>query len=135
MGMFGGMVRFPFGGTIPSLAATVDVPLFRAPMDLTIQEAYAFVGADIASDAVNYNTFQLVNKGLDGNGNTLITSGLGGASSAWTDFVARAFAITKPNNYILKGQVVALRYTKTGTGTFANLCVEVDCVEGKGTTV
>ena len=109
-------------------AADDYVGIWRAPQTAEIVGAYAWTANDVAASGTNYFSVALVNGGTDGTATTAIAGAIGG-TPGWTGLTPKTFTIT--NGSVTAGQVVAINYDETGTGTFGQLCVQLDYVLGQ----
>jgi hypothetical protein len=106
---------------IPAAAAddaTAAQAILRAPHDGTVTEVTFVPDADLTGADTNSATLGVVNKGLDGNGTTVV------ASKAFTNTVNAldfdettiTLTATTADRAVLAGQVLAWQRTKVGTG-------------------
>ena len=110
-------------------AADEIYPLWVAPKAVEIVSAYATVANDVAANTANYFTVALRNGGSDGAGTTAIADAIGG-TAGWTGLTPKAFTISEGT--LAAGDVVEAVYDETGTGTFGQLTVQIDYVDGIG---
>lgn len=110
----------PFEVPVPAVATNVDnsVVVGRMASDVTVTGATFIPAANITGADTNYREIQLVNKGLDGNGTTVVaaisfTNGIDA-----TDFNETALTLSStPSDLdIDEGEVLAWVSTSPGTG-------------------
>ncbi len=122
------IARFPVVISLDSApAADNELAVWRAPSRCkpVLKDAYAISADDVAASTANYFSLSLINKGTAGAGTTVIGSVIGG-TAGWSALVPKSFA---PGGVELaEGDVIALRFDKEGTGTFAQLTVQLDVV-------
>lgn len=109
-------------------AADDDIVLFRAPKNLEVVGAYAFVTNAVGADTANYFDLALYNGGTSG---TALTA-LGGTVGGTVGFAIAGTAFTISEGTIAAGEKILLRYNETGTGTFTAMQVQIDYVLGVG---
>lgn len=105
-------------------AADKVIPVFRAPQPLTVVGCYATVTTTIASDGTNYFAVALKN------GSEVVGAAVGGVDTAWTALTPKSMTIDETYSYIDAGEVLALDYNETATGTFTQLTVQIDYLVG-----
>ena len=91
--------------------------------------AKAVVANDVAADGSNNFTVALQNGGSDGSGTTSIAAAIGGAGG-WTGLDPKSFTISEGT--LAAGDVVKAVYDETGTGTFGQITIQIDYVDGLG---
>ena len=102
------------------------IPIWRAPKACKLRGAYATVVNDVAASTANYFAAQLKNVGAAGAGTTLLGTNAGG-TAGWTSLVPKTLlAETDTAVDVAEGDVIALNYDETGTGTFVQLSVQLD---------
>lgn len=106
-------------------AADKSIPVFRAPHPITVVGCYATVTTAIASDGSNYFAASLKN------GSDVVGSPVGGVDTAWVALTPKSMTIDEATAYIDTGEVLAVLYDETGTGTFGQLTIQIDYVHGK----
>lgn len=107
-------------------AADDQLPVFVAPAACRIVGAKAMTANDVAANTANYFNLQLVNKGTAGTGTAEIGSAVIGGTAGWSALVPKAWTLDSDNDNLAEGEVVALDYDETGTGTFGVLSVQID---------
>jgi hypothetical protein len=113
---------------VRKLEATIPAAIAAAAQDQTIGEA-PFAGtvtsvsftpeANITGQATDYRTFRVINKGLDGNGTTVVASlAFSSAPVAGTDFDEKAItlSVVADATTVAEGDVLAWDETVTGNG-------------------
>jgi hypothetical protein len=109
-------------GTIVS-GTGAEIAVIAAPASITITGARLVNAADLPADAVNYTTLELINKGTDGTGNTVLCT-FDGSAESMTAFVACAKSC--PSTVLPAGTVLTLKKTDSGGGAqVTNLLVLV----------
>lgn len=127
--MFGGMntksvvVSFDYDP-----AADDEMVIWRVPATCEIIGAYATTANDVAASTANYFSVSLVNGGTAGSGTASIATGVGG-TAGWTGLSPKSFTIS--NGTVTAGQVVKANYDETGTGTFAQVTIQLDYLIGQ----
>lgn len=106
-------------------AADKTIPVFRAPHPITVVGCYATVTTAIASDGSNYFAASLKN------GSDVVGAPVGGVDTAWVALTPKSMTIDEATAYIDAGEVLAVLYDETGTGTFGQLTIQIDYVHGK----
>jgi hypothetical protein len=97
--------------------ATEDWSVFRCPFDGIIRRVSWIPNADVTGAATNHFTLSVVNKGTDGNGTTAMgTAKTYDNGVNTTDFTEAVLVDSGDGIAVNKGQVIALRRTKVGTG-------------------
>lgn len=109
-------------------AADDDMTIWRAPQDVVITGAYAWIQNTLAASTANYFDLALYNGGTAGTALGALAGTIGG-TAGWTAQTAKSFTIT--NGTVTAGQFVTLRYNEEGTGTFTALGVQIDFVRGQ----
>lgn len=126
--MFQSQVRFPVVVSLDYDPAADDViPVWRAPMACQVMSAYATVVNDVAAHGTNYFDVALLNGGAAGTAVTEIGGTIGG-TAGWTGLTPTAFTIS--GGTLAAGDVVTVKYNENGTGTFAQMVVQLDVVYG-----
>jgi len=108
-------------------AADDDIPIWRAPFDCVVRSAYATVANAVAADGANYFDLALYNGGTLGTALTALGGTIGG-TAGWTALLPKAFSVSA--GALTAGQLVKLRYNEVGTGTFAQMIVQLDVQAG-----
>lgn len=108
--------------TVPAatIAATQDQVIGKAPFAGAVTAAYMVPEANLTANATNYRTWQLVNKGQDGNGTTVVATF---ASDTVTtddlaDFDEKAYVLSVVANAtdVAAGDILAVVETVTASG-------------------
>lgn len=107
--------------TIPAAGAAVaqDQTIGEAPFAGTVTAVTFTPEADITGQATNYRTYQVVNKGADGNGTTVVASlAFSSAPVAATDFNEQgiALSVVAGATAVAEGDILAWNEIVTGTG-------------------
>lgn len=110
-------------------AADEVIPLWRAPKACEITGAYATVVNDVGADTANYFNLSLRNGGSAGTATTALGGSIGG-TGGWTGLTPVSFTISEGT--LAAGDVVTLNYDETGTGTFTEVTIQLDYVDGLG---
>lgn len=110
-------------------AADETWPVFRAPKALEITAVYATVANDVSASTANYFTVQLLNGDTDGTGTAALTAAIGG-TAGWTGLTPKAGTVSEGT--LAAGEVVLASYDETGTGTFTQITIQIDYVDGLG---
>jgi hypothetical protein len=106
--------------TMPATAqgATADMTIGEAPFAGTVTAISYTPEANITGDDTNSRTLTVVNKGLDGNGTTVVgtlafTTGING-----TDFNEQAFTLSEVEDAttVAEGDILALVSTAVASG-------------------
>lgn len=138
--MFGDQVQSEviFIGWDP--AADDDIPLWRAPHNLTIKAARYVRANAVSASTANYFDLALYNGGSAGTalgviagtigGTATAAGGTGGTPAGWPALAATSFTLT--NGTITAGDIVVLRYNEEGTSTIQGGFVQLDYVNGVG---
>lgn len=103
-------------------------PVWRAPQACQIQSGYITVPNDIGASTANYIQFLVYNGGAAGTATTDLGGTVGG-TAAWTGLTPKAMTIATTNT-LSAGDVVAVKYDETGTGTFTAVCIQLDYIMG-----
>jgi len=103
-------------------------PVWRAPQACEITAAYATVANDVAASTANYFTVALLNGGSAGTAVTSLATAVGG-TAGWTGLTPKAFTVAEGT--LAAGDVVTASYDETGTGTFAQITIQLDYVLGE----
>jgi hypothetical protein len=116
--------------SVPAAAAadaTADFPIGRVPITGTVTSVNIIPQADLTGADTNSATLSVVNKGLDGNGTTVIASKAftNGVNALDFDETALTLSVTAADLAVTAGQVLALRRTKVGTGLATPILVPV----------
>lgn len=109
-------------------AADDDLTIWRAPQDVVITGAYAWVQNTLAGSTANYFDLALYNGGTAGTALGALAGTIGG-TAGWTGQTAKTFTVS--NGTVTAGQFVTLRYNEEGTGTFTAMGVQLDYVVGQ----
>lgn len=109
-------------------AADDDMNIWRAPQDVVITGAYAWVQNDVAASTANYFDLALYNGGTAGTALGALAGTIGG-TAGWTGQSPKSFTVS--NGTVTAGQFVTLRYNEQGTGTFGAMVVQLDYVRGQ----
>lgn len=104
-------------------------PVWRAPAACEVVAAYATVANDVAASTENYFTIALRNGGTGGTATTALATAAGG-TVGWTGLLPKTFTVSEGT--LAAGEVVTAVYDETGTGTFTQLTVQIDYVQGVG---
>jgi len=115
-------------GTVASNAAdTVYQAFYRAPVAGKITAVNVWSSASQASDATNYRSLKLINRGLLGAGTLVMASNLGTASRAADTAQALTISTTAANLAMVAGDILAFLTTKVGDGVVINVAhIQVD---------
>ena len=105
------------------------MPLWIAPKDCEIKNAYATVANDVAASTADFFSFALRNGGADGTATDVIAGAIGG-TPGWTGLKPVPFVLTEGT--LAGGDVVELVYDETGSGTFGQATIQFDVVYGLG---
>lgn len=126
--MFGNATYLPVVVSIDyDPAADEDIPVWRAPFDCEVRSAYATVVNDVGASGTNYFDLALYNGGTAGTALTALAGTVGG-TAGWTALTPVAFTVSA--GALTAGQLVKLRYNEAGTGTFAQMIVQLDVQPG-----
>lgn len=104
-------------------------PLWRAPAACEVTGAYATVVNDVAASTANYFSVALRNGGAAGTATTALAAAVGG-TPGWTGLTPKTFTVSEGT--LAAGDVVTAVYDEEGTGTFAQLNIQLDYVLGVG---
>lgn len=98
--------------------ATSDEVIGRVPISGVVASVNFIPDADLTGADTNSATLSVVNKGLDGNGTTVVASKAFTAAVNAPDFdeTAITLSVTAADLVVTAGQVLAFRRTKVGTG-------------------
>jgi hypothetical protein len=113
------------GITFGTVGASTDIEkaVFVAPDGCTLAAMWLVNGASVSANAVNNTKLELVNKGSDGTGTTVVAT-FDGATTSFVIFDAFSTPITSTN--LAKGDVLTLRKTDAGSGAaVTDLMVQV----------
>lgn len=107
--------------TIPAAGAAVaqDQIIGEAPFAGTVTSVTFTPEANITGQATDFRTFQVINKGADGNGTTVVASlAFSSAPVAATDFDEKAITLSAVSGAttVAEGDVLAWDETVTGNG-------------------
>jgi hypothetical protein len=124
--MHQGLVRFPVVVSLDYDPAADDVmPIWRVPDGVVarIRAAYATLVNDVAAHTGNYFKLKLMNGGTAGTATAALGSQIGG-TAGWTGLKPVSFGVD--NAEVAGGNVIVLDYDETGSGTFAQVIVQLD---------
>ncbi len=110
-------------------AADDTIPVWIPYQAAEILSASATVANDVAADATNRFAVSLQNGGTDGTGTDAIAAAVGGAGG-WTGNTPKPFTISEGT--VDAGEVIQVVYDENGTGTFGQLLVVINYVDGVG---
>lgn len=123
--------------TVPAAGAAVtqDEAIGEVPFDGSVTGASITPEANLTANATNYRTFQIVNKGLDGNGTTVIatfaTDTVTTDDLADFDEKAITLSVVADATDVLQGQILAAVETVAGTGVaHSGYTVQVEVTRG-----
>lgn len=102
-------------------------PVWRAKKACEVVSAYATVANDVAGNTANYFTIALRNGGSAGTATTALAAVVGG-TAGWTGLTPKSFTVSEGT--LAAGDVVTAVYDETGTGTFTQVTVQIDYIEG-----
>lgn len=109
-----------YQAVFPALGTNVDASyvFFRAPYDLTVTGASFTPVADITGAATNHRKLEVINKGLDGNGSTVVADLAfdNGINASDFDEKALTLSATPANLDVDAGQILAWVSSTPGTG-------------------
>lgn len=110
-------------------AADDYLPLFRAPVDCEVLNAYVITTKDVAASTANYFQFVLCNGGAAGTATTAISGTVGG-TAGWTGLTPKSFTVA--DGTVTAGHVVTLKYDEEGDATFDAMVVQLEILYGVG---
>ena len=110
-------------------AADDDVIVYKAPFGCEIASAYITTANAVGADTANYFDLALYNNGTAG---TAISNAISGTVGGTAGFVALSpVAFTISDGVLDAGECVMLRYNEAGTGSFAQMTLQLNILPGQ----
>lgn len=111
-------------------AANEDYIIFVAPKACQITGVKATVTNTVAASTANYFDLALYNGGSSAGTALGVVAGTLLGTVGWAALTPNSFTIT--NGTMAANEVLKLRYSETGTGTFGSMLLSIDYVLGVG---
>ena len=111
-------------------AANEDYIIFVAPKALEIKGVKATVTNTVAASTANYFDLALYNGGATAGTALGVVAGTLLGTAGWVALTPNSFTVT--NGTMAANEVLKLRYSETGTGTFGSMLLSIDYVLGVG---
>ena len=104
-------------------------PMWVVPQACEVKSGTVTVPNDVGASTANFFAVLSYNGGSVGTATTDLGGTVGG-TAAWTGLTPKDMTINADNKNLAAGDVVAIKYDETGTGTFTELTVQLNYLIG-----